>query len=67
MFAICSKLDGPEVYYKVRQRLHVITYIWNLKKNKQMNIITETDSQREQTTDYQWGEGWMEVQDRGGD
>ena len=37
------------------------------KKNKQMNIITETDSQREQTTDYQWGEGWMEVQDRGGD
>ena len=34
MFAICSKLDGPEVYYKVRQRLHVITYIWNLKKNK---------------------------------
>ena len=22
------------------------------KKNKQMNIITETDSQREQTTDY---------------
>ena len=37
------------------------------KKNKQMNIITETDSQREQTTDYQWAEGWMEVQDRGGD
>lgn len=51
IFAICSKLDGP-MYYKVkRQRLHVITYIWNLK-NKQMNIITETDSQREQTTGY---------------
>ena len=27
------------------------------KKNKQMNIITETDSQREQTTDYHWGVG----------
>lgn len=32
-----------------------------------MNIITETDSQREQTTGYQWEKGWKEVQDRDGD
>ena len=43
-----------------RQILHDITYTWNLKKIKQMNLYTEqkqTHRHRKQTNGYQRGEG----------
>ena len=41
-----------------RQTLYDITYIWNLKYNKLVNITKKkhTHRYREQTSHYQWGE-----------
>ena len=42
--------------------------MWNLKKyNKLVNETKkkQTHRDREQTSDYQWGEGWGEGQHRG--
>ena len=48
---------------KVRQILYDITYMWNLETiisyitKKNIYNKEETNSQREQTSSYQWGEG----------
>ena len=41
-----------EISHTERQILCVITYIWNLKKIKQMNIAKEKQTHREQTNSY---------------
>ena len=43
-----------------RKRLHDITYMWNLKKYKELVNITKkqpTHRYREQTSGYQWDKG----------
>ena len=52
-----------EMSNKVRQILYDITYMWNLETiisyitKKNIYNKEETNSQREQTSSYQWGEG----------
>ena len=44
---------------EIRQKKtnYVITYMWNIKKNKTMNVYkTETYRYREQISGYQWEE-----------
>ena len=50
-----------------RQIWYDSTYVWNLKKHNKLVSITkkEADSQREQTSRYQRGEGRGEVEYRG--
>jgi len=48
-----------------RKRLHDITYMWYLKKYKELVNITKkqpTHRYREQTSGYQWGKGRREGQ-----
>ena len=42
-----------EISQTERQILYVITYIWNLKTIKQINIAKEEQTHREQTNSYQ--------------
>ena len=40
-----------------RKLLYDITYIWNLKYSKLVNITKKNQKHREQASGYQWGEG----------
>ena len=42
-----------EISQTERKMLYVITYIWNLKTIKQINIAKEEQTHREQTNSYQ--------------
>ena len=65
--AICSNKDGPRNYHtkwskseRVRQIPHSMSYMWNLKKKKmiQMNLFTKQKHihrHRKQTYGYQRG------------
>ena len=65
--AICNNMDGPRDYHtkwsksgRERQILYDITYMWNLKKKKQINLFTkqkQTHRHRRQTYGYQRGKG----------
>ena len=46
--ATCNNMDGPRDYNtkwnksdRGRQKSYDITYMWNLKKNSQMNLLTK--------------------------
>ena len=56
-----------EISQTERKILYVITYVWNLKKIKQMNIAKEEQTHREQTNSYQSVRDQEKGQDRGGE
>ena len=65
-------MNGPRENYALwnksdreRQIFYAITYTWNLKNKTNVYNKTEIDSQREQTSCYQWGEGRREGHDKG--